>query len=156
LNNIFQNPKLRDVERLLDIHKLPTDDLFELDLSNFFACGEKDNPKGVIGLEVHGVDGLLRSLAVDPEVQGNSCGSSLLSALEQHSKRLGIENLYLLTETAEAYFRTKGYESISRECASDSIKQTTQFGSLCPKSATLMWKPMVKQCDTPCIPHATR
>jgi amino-acid N-acetyltransferase len=142
MNPIFQNPKFHDVERILLSHSLPVDDLANVELVNFFGCGEEENPKGVIGLEIFGSDGLLRSLAVESEVQGEGCGTSLLSALEQHSKSVGVENLYLLTETAEEYFKNKGFEAIDRECAPEPIKQTTQFSSLCPSSATLMRKVM--------------
>jgi len=140
VNNIFQSPKLRDVHKILEENDLPTDDLSEINLSHFFGCGETANPRGVIGLEVYGSDGLLRSLAVDPEVQGFGCGSSLFLKLEQHSKSIGIKTLYLLTETAEEYFKAKGFDSISRELASESIKQTREFSDLCPGTATLMRK----------------
>jgi len=138
LNNIFQEPDLSDVRRLLEAHNLPTEDLLEVNLLHFFGCGEKTNPKGVIGLEVHGSDGLLRSLAVDSEVQGQGCASSLYNQLEKHSKSMGIKALYLLTETAENYFARKGFKVIPRELASDSIKQTKEFASLCSDSATLI------------------
>ena len=109
-------------------------------MSNFFGCGEISNPKGVIGLEIHGADGLLRSLAVESAVQGQGCASSLYKQLEKYSRSMGIKTLYLLTETAEEYFERKGFHSISRELASDSIKQTREFSGLCPDSATLMRK----------------
>ena len=89
---------------------------------------------------MHGSDGLLRSLAVDAEAQGQGCGSSLYNQLEKHSKSIGIKTLYLLTETAEEYFERKGFKSIPRELASYSIKQTKKFSGLCPNSATLMRK----------------
>jgi len=140
LNNIFQEPELQDVQRVLQAHNLPTDDLSDINLFHFFGCGDKSDPKGVIGLEVHGSDGLLRSLAVDSESQGLGCGSSLYNQLEKHSKNIGVNVLYLLTETAEDYFEKKGFKSIAREFASDSIKQTKEFSGLCPDSATLMRK----------------
>jgi len=140
MNNIFQKPKLHDVHRILNENDLPTDDLAEINLDHFFGCGETARPRGVIGLEVHGTDGLLRSLAVDSEVQGLGCGSSLFKQLEHHSKSIGVKTLYLLTETAEKYFEKKGFESIARELASESIKQTKEFTDLCPGSATVMRK----------------
>jgi len=76
---------LGDVQRILADNNLPTEDLSEVDLNHFFGCGEPSNPKGVIGMEVHGTDALLRSLAVDSDVQGQGCGSSLYQQLERHS-----------------------------------------------------------------------
>ena len=140
MNSIFQEPEMDDVQKILQAHNLPTDDLSEVNLFHFFGCGEKPNPKGVIGLEVHGSDGLLRSLAVDSDAQGHGCGSSLYNQLEKHAKSIGIKALYLLTETAEDFFERKGFESIARELASDSIKQTREFNGLCPDNATLMRK----------------
>jgi len=138
--NIFQQPELQDVRRLLEQNNLPTEDLAKLNLRHFFACGETSNLKGVIGLEVHGSDGLLRSLAVCSDAQGQGCGSALYQKLENYSKHIGIKTLYLLTETAEEYFQRKGFESILRELAPEEIQQTEEFSGLCPDSATLMRK----------------
>jgi len=99
-------------------------------------------------LEVYGEDGLVRSLAVVSEFQTQGCGSSLLQSLEHYSKSIGIKTLYLLTETAEQYFEGKGYESIDRQQASASIKETSQFSGLCPDSATLMRKCLRPPCNT--------
>jgi len=140
LNSIFQEPDIDDVRIILQAHNLPTEDLPEINLFHFFGCGEKNNPKGVIGLEVHGSDGLLRSLAVDSEFQNQGCASSLYSKLEKHSKSIGIKTLYLLTETAVVYFERKGFNVIKKDLASDSIKQTKEFSELCPDNATLMRK----------------
>lgn len=140
MNNIFQGPDLVDVQRILSANNLPTDDLSEINLKHFFGCGERSNPKGVIGVEVHGSDGLLRSLAIDSVVQGQGCGSSLFQQLEQYSKSIGLKTLYLLTETAENYFEKKGFETIPRELASEAIKLTKEFSGLCPDSAALMRK----------------
>lgn len=140
MNTVFQGPELHDVERILSKNNLPTGDLSEVDLGHFFACGDIANPKGVIGLEVYESDGLLRSLSVDSDVQGEGCGSLLFQRLEQHSKTKGIKTLYLLTETAQSYFESKGFQSIARELAPETIKQTSEFSGLCPDSATLMRK----------------
>lgn len=137
---IFQKPDINDVKRMLHTHNLPTDDLTEVNMFHFFGYGEKSDLKGVIGLEVHGSDGLLRSLVVDTNAQGQGCGSSLYNQLETYAKSIGLRELYLLTETAEKYFEKKGFKSIPRDFASDPIKQTKEFSELCPDSATLMRK----------------
>lgn len=140
MNNIFQKPELHDVQRILAENNLPIDDLSEVNLNHFFWCGDVFNPRGVIGVEVYGTDGLLRSLAIDLDVQGQGYGALLLQKLEQHAKSIGIQTLYLLTETAVEYFQGKGFESIVREFAPEAIKQTKEFSGLCPDSATLMCK----------------
>ena len=138
--NIYQNPDIEDVKRLLAQSNLPTNDLSDLNLDHFYACGQKGDPKGVIGLEAYGSEGLLRSFAVSEDSQGHGYGAALLSKLEQHAKNSGIDNLYLLTNTAELYFQNKGFKKISRQLASDAIRSTKEFSDLCPESATFMHK----------------
>jgi len=140
MHAVFQNPELTAVEKILNEHSLPVDDLSGIDLKHFFGCGSRSHMTGVIGLEIHGTDGLLRSLAVSADVQGKGCGSALLHKLEEHAQSEGIENLYLLTETAESYFKLNGFKTINREMASAPIKKTREFSELCPASATLMRK----------------
>lgn len=142
MKNIYRNPTREAVHRLLEQNNLPTNDLSDLDFDHFYACGVAGDMQGVIGLEVHGADGLLRSFAVSEDARGSGCGAALLNKLEQHSRNIGIKRLYLLTNTAEIYFQTRGFKSISRELAPESVRSTKEFSSLCPDDATLMYKPM--------------
>jgi len=142
MNNISHNPTVQEVQSLLTQNDLPTNDLPELDMAHFYTCGATGKSQGVIGLELCGQDGLLRSFAVLPEARGSGCGAALLGKLEQHATKIGIKNLYLLTNTAEKYFHNKGFKSIPRELAPKSIRSTQEFSSLCPASATLMHKQM--------------
>lgn len=64
MTDIFQNPEPAAIESLLLANNLPTDDLANLNFQHFFGCGVGNSLKGVIGLEVYGTDGMLRSLAV--------------------------------------------------------------------------------------------
>lgn len=143
--NIYQNPDVEDVKRLLEKNDLPTNDLSDLALDHFYACGERGDPKGIIGLEVYGSEGLLRSFAVSNDSQGHGYGAALLSKLEQHSENIGIYNLYLLTTTAELYFQKKGFKIISRQLAPESIRSTKEFSGLCPESATFMHKAITRK-----------
>jgi len=140
--NIYQTPSLQEVQLLLRQSNLPTNDLSDLNLDHFYACGERGCLHGVIGMEVFGSDALLRSFAVSSNAQRRGCGAALLSRLEQHAIELGIGHLYLLTNTAEKYFLKKGFEITAREIAPDSIKSTAEFSKLCPESATFMAKPL--------------
>ena len=51
-----------------------------------------------------------------------------------------VEQLVLLTETAEKFFRAIGYEVIDRRHVPQGIKQSAEFRSLCPASAVCMSK----------------
>jgi hypothetical protein len=55
-----------------------------------------------------------------------------------HARLLGVERLYLLTTDAEEYFATLGFKPIERSEAPAPIQATSQFRSLCPKSAVCM------------------
>ena len=143
MTRIYPSPNIEEVHFLLEQNNLPANDLSQMDLDHFYACAVSGELQGVIGLELCGSDGLLRSFSVSEKARGNGCGTALLSKLEQHSREIGIERLYLLTNTAEKYFQKKGFKSIPRERAPESIRSTKEFSSLCPSDATLMHKLMV-------------
>ena len=50
----------------------------------------------------------------------------------------GVDDLYLLTETAEPFFAKRGYGAIPRADAPAAIAATEELSSLCPDSAVLM------------------
>jgi GNAT superfamily N-acetyltransferase len=52
--------------------------------------------------------GLLRSVVVEPTVRGTGIGATLVDSSEILARDLGINELYLLTETAETWFENRG------------------------------------------------
>lgn len=141
--NIFQQPAIASIEALLAMNDLPTSDLAEMDPGCFFGCGSEDQPAGVIGVELYGKDGLLRSLVVSDEVRGQGCGQALVGRLEEFASARGVHNLYLLTETAETFFSHLGYEKVDRQFVSEAIRRSNEFSSLCPDDAVVMCKALV-------------
>ena len=95
---------------------------------------------GVGGVEVHGKDGLLRSVAVEPGVRGEGFGTALCDALERRAAEDGVETLYLLTTTAAGFFAGRGYVETDRRAVPTAILGTTEFRELCPDSAICMRK----------------
>lgn len=95
---------------------------------------------GVAGLEFFGEAALLRSLAVQPDERGRGTGAWLLTFAEQTARETGVQQLYLLTETAAPFFAQQGYTVCERSVAPASIAGTTQFAALCPASAVFMCK----------------
>lgn len=130
---------------LLAANSLPTDDLRGRDatlLAAHHLPPEATRPAfgGVIGLERFGEVGLLRSLAVRRELRGRGLGVALVRAIEALASRSGVRSLYLLTTTAEAFFAANGYARLERDRAPEAIRGTSEFSSVCPKSAVFMGK----------------
>jgi amino-acid N-acetyltransferase len=93
---------------------------------------------GCIGIELEGP--LLRSLAVDPESRGKGIANGLCARLLQHAERQGIQEIYLLTDSAARFFEKIGFHKVARDDAPESIRKHKQFTTLCPSSAVVMRK----------------
>ena len=93
-----------------------------------------------MGVELYGDVALLRSLAVAQNVRGQGCGRRLVQEAEQYASRNGVKRLYLLTTTAEAFFRSLGYAGVERDAAPSAIRATSEFSALCSDTAALMAK----------------
>jgi len=95
---------------------------------------------GVAGLEHFPPNALLRSLAVLPAHRGAGIAGNLVDAVERYATSLGVNSVYLLTETAEKFFEPRGYRILERERAPAEIAASAEFAHLCPSSARLMRK----------------
>lgn len=127
------------IVELLAAEKLPVADLPET-LDNFIVAIQDGNVVGVGGVEVYGNYGLLRSLAVHPDHRNAGVAGKLLARLDSVSKKNGLSALYLLTETAPAYFERKKYSKITREEVPAEVQRSTEFSQVCPLSAIVMKK----------------
>ena len=138
--NIFANPKLSAVKQLLSESSLPIEDITAQHLQHFFGCGSGLELEGLVGLELYGEVALLRSLAVASSRRGSGVGSGLVAHAERHARDQGVQSLYLLTTTAEAFFMRRGYARIPRDAAPTAIKSTKEFSGICPTSSAFMVK----------------
>ena len=137
---ILRGPSLDAASRLLQSMSLPIADLTDDHLEHFFYCGSRDAPIGLIGLELFTQDGLLRSLAVVPDQRASGVGTALVARAEEHAGAAGIRELYLLTTTAEDFFRRRGYVAAERRTAPAAIRATREFAGLCPSSSAFLHK----------------
>ena len=135
---IYPQPDPVAVRNLLTAAGLPTADLTAAPLADFWGCGDGADLIGVVGLEIYGTVALLRSLAVAPAWQGRGLGSALVAHAERAARQRGVQALYLLTTTAEAFFVRRGYVRLPREAAPTVLRQTTEFAALCPASAVCL------------------
>jgi amino-acid N-acetyltransferase len=114
------------IRALLAANALPIEDITETAPIRFLIAEDSSaRLGGCIGFETHGRDGLLRSLAVQPDLRAQGVGGSLVDAV-------------LLTTTASAFFVRSGYEVVNRATAPELIRRSLQFASICPANAMCM------------------
>ena len=130
----------RAVQDLLLTAELPVDDLGPDKLAGFLIAEDENVMVGLIGLEVLGTVGLLRSLVVERSARNTGLGGKLVCALESAAEAAGIAELWLLTIDAEQFFRRHNFEIIDRTAAPAEIRRTGEFSTLCPDTAYLMRK----------------
>jgi amino-acid N-acetyltransferase len=128
------------VRKLLLASELPVDDLGPDRLDGFLIAEDDELVVGLIGLEVLGTVGLLRSLVVEKNARRTGLGGKLVGALESAAEAAGIAELWLLTIDAEKFFQRHNYEIVNRERAPDEIRKSDEFSALCPDTAYLMRK----------------
>ena len=125
------------VERLLEQNTLPRDGVAE-NLSSFLVAEDENGIVGAVGLELFGSAALLRSAVVAEARRNGGLGAQLIRAAIDRASELGVNDLYLLTMTAENYFPRFGFERVDRGDAPDAIRKSVEFTTACPASATLM------------------
>jgi amino-acid N-acetyltransferase len=128
---------LPSVERLLTESSLPTAGVREA-LKDFFVAEADGSLVGVAGLEICCDDALLRSVAVKPEWRSKGVGRQLVTHTIAAAEARGLNALYLLTTTAERYFPSFGFRTISRDDVPEAVRATDEFTKACPSSATVM------------------
>jgi amino-acid N-acetyltransferase len=127
---------------LLGRCELPDHDVAER-WGHYFVVREDDGRVvGVAGLEIHGEDGLLRSVAVDTDYRGQGLGASLVGAALERAQRVRLRAVYLLTTTARDYFARHGFADCVRAEAPGAIRDSWEYRAGCPSTAALMKRPV--------------
>ena len=127
------------VEALLAAAGLPLEGAREaLELG---AVGRHDGRLvAAASVERFGEAGLLRSVVVDDSARGTGLGRGIVGAAEALAAANGIRDLYLLTETAIAWFPRLGYEVVQREAAAASVGASIEFTTVCRDTGVPMHK----------------
>lgn len=134
---------LTAVEQLLTASGLPLDGVRDA-FSTFIVADAGDELVGVAGLEICCDNALLRSVAVRPEWRSHGVGRALVTRIIADAEAKGIHALYLLTTTADRYFPSFGFHTISRDEVPAEVRGTAEFREACPASATVM----CRECET--------
>jgi amino-acid N-acetyltransferase len=129
-----------DIKQLLAGCDLLHEDITPVLLEHFLLGWDGDRMVAVVGLEIQNHEALLRSLAVDAAYRNRRIATGLVNKIEDYAKSLKVESLYLLTLTAEAFFKKCGYRTTVRDSAPAGIQGTAEFKSLCPATAACLVK----------------
>lgn len=133
---------LPELRALLAAHDLPVDDVDESLVEGLLVARADQELVGAVGLQRAGPSGLLRSLVVANEWRGRRLAAALVVALESSAREREVARLYLLTTTAEEYFRRRGYVAADRSDVPAAIAAFREFSELCPASAVCLTKPL--------------
>jgi amino-acid N-acetyltransferase len=127
------------IASLLESSKLPVDGVQDC-IFDFIVAEQDGKLVGSVAVERCGDFGLLRSAAVSESLRGQKLGATLVERALENAKEDGIDDVYLLTTTAEEYFPRFGFTRIARDEAPAELRAHEQFTSLCPDSAVVMRK----------------
>ncbi|MDH5353787.1 MAG: arsenic resistance N-acetyltransferase ArsN2 [Gammaproteobacteria bacterium] len=128
---------LAQVQSLLKANGLPFEDCAR-HIDNFGGVFEKSQLIACGGLEILGREGLLRSVVVRGGFKGRGLAGLVVEYLHEKARMNRLQELFLLTESAQGYFEGLGYQSISRDDLPGEVKTTQQYLCLCPASAQAM------------------
>jgi amino-acid N-acetyltransferase len=132
-----QPDDLAAILRLVESSGLPTADIGRH--INFLVVARKDAALiGCVGLETHGEDVLLRSLAVDPAWRGHGLGTALVATACRQAQRNNAKRIVLLTTDAARFFTAMNFTTLDRSGLSGPIIASRQFSDICPSTATVM------------------
>jgi amino-acid N-acetyltransferase len=128
-----------EVRSLLQRLGLPFDGVAE-HMNTILVAKEEGHVVGTAGLELYDDGALLRSVAVDPRLQGHHLGHELAEAALQLAERHRVGTVFFLTTTDERFFPRFGFEPIARGDVPASLQDSVEFRSACPASAIVMRK----------------
>lgn len=120
---------------LLSDAGLLTTDLAE-GTAEYVALGSPPSAFG--GIVYCGAAALLRSIVVANAARKTGKGAAVVAELLSRAHARGVNDVWLLTETAESFFGAHGFVRRPRGEAPEDIRATSQFAHLCPDSAVLM------------------
>ena len=130
---------LAAISRLLIADDLPLDGLAD-HLATTVVARNEGHVVGAAGLEIYRDGGLLRSVVIERGFRGSGLGRQLVEAVTGLAREKGLPALYLLTTTAATYFPKLGFVAISKDQVPASVRQSVEFTSACPASASALMK----------------
>lgn len=125
------------IAQLLAACNLP-DAKFSDHLHYFLVTEIGEELSSVVGLECYGQVALLRSVAVHPEYRSLGLAQELVRQVLDNAYAQGVQNVFLLTTTADEYFLRFGFQPAKRTEVPEAMLSSLEFQGACPASAQLM------------------
>lgn len=128
---------LPDILRLLTEVDLPLAGVEE-HIGTFVVAREEGRLVACGGAEAHEFAALIRSVAVAPDHQRHGLGRRVVRELLDRLSSRGLREFYLLTTTAEEFFKRRGFRTIDRDEVHPQLLGSAEFQGACPDSAVCM------------------
>lgn len=125
------------IKVLLEANDLPTAGVDE-HWKTFIIARDGEQVVGCGGAEAYQFAALIRSIAVTPDARSRGVGRRMVRQLIDRLASRGIREFYLLTTTAEEYFRKRGFKTIDRDEVHPQLLASREFQDACPSSAVCM------------------
>ncbi|HEX7421282.1 MAG TPA: arsenic resistance N-acetyltransferase ArsN2 [Thermoanaerobaculia bacterium] len=126
-----------DIKLILQANKLPVQGVDE-HRRTFLVARDGEKIVGCGGAEAYPIAALIRSVAVIPDYRRHGLGRRLVRQLLDRLAARGLREFYLLTTTAEDYFRKRGFKTIERDEVHPQLLASREFQDACPASAVCM------------------
>ena len=105
-----------------------------------FLVLEHSGIAAVIGMEIRGDSGLLRSLVVRLRDRKKCFGVRMTSVIIDLARAQGVRTIYLLTETAGRFFERAGFVAARREDIPAPLMQSSALDKVCPEGSAILKK----------------
>jgi amino-acid N-acetyltransferase len=128
---------LDGIRQLLISNDLPTAGVDE-HWKTFIIAVDGDRMVACGGAEAYQFAALIRSVAVHPEYRSRGLGRRIVRQLLDRLASRGLREFYLLTTTAEEYFRKRGFKTIDRDEVHPQLLSSRELQDACPASAVCM------------------
>lgn len=125
------------IKALLESTGLPTEGVDD-HWKTFLVARDGDRVVACGGAEAYQFAALIRSVAVLPEHRSHGIGRKIVRQLLDRLASRGLREFYLLTTTAEGYFKKRGFKPIDRDEVHPQLLSSREFQGACPDTAVCM------------------
>jgi len=133
---------LEAIRHLLGSTHLPTDGLSDQFPGAYVVSRLGAEVVGAAGLEQHGCDGLLRSVAVAGDHRRRGLGRALIVSRIEAARLAQLKSIYVLTTTATEVFVEMGFVETDRASVPAEMAASREFRETCPSTATCLVFPL--------------